>query len=234
MNQNINSNANILKQKLEEYGLISNPIYNLSSRCQLLNESFIKKESIRVYLKRDDELGGVIPNGTKMRKFASLIPMIIKKKPNEVAVIGGMNSNNVVGLCSLLIQHQIKPHVFLCSHHHQHQQQDPSNQNPIWHYKDSSNPLPIETNNNFFFLNLLLPKSQISFVSHLYWNQVEELIQNFYLKNGQKMKSKFVELILILILILFSEKIRKTRRYNYYSRRIKSSRINSRIINTFT
>lgn len=68
----------------------------------------------RVFMKRDDLLGGLVPNGTKLRKFASLLPAIQAARPPEVALIGSPSSNNVVGLTSLLRQLGIPVRTFLC------------------------------------------------------------------------------------------------------------------------
>ncbi len=64
------------------------------------------------YVKRDDELGFGI-TGTKFRKYRSLIPFLLKDRFDEVIVIGGMNSNNVLGLVQLLAENRLKPLLFL-------------------------------------------------------------------------------------------------------------------------
>jgi 1-aminocyclopropane-1-carboxylate deaminase len=64
------------------------------------------------YVKRDDELGFGI-TGTKIRKYRSLIPYLLKDRFDEVVVIGGMNSNNVLGLVQLFAENRLKPRLFL-------------------------------------------------------------------------------------------------------------------------
>jgi len=70
----------------------------------------------KVYLKRDDLLGGFIPNGTKVRKYASLLPHLIHTNHPSIpiGIIGGLNSNNVLSLSAFLRQHGLPSHLFLC------------------------------------------------------------------------------------------------------------------------
>lgn len=62
------------------------------------------------YLKRDDELG---LSGSKMRKFNSLITYLLQEGIEEAVVIGGLNSNHVLGITQLLIEKGIQPKLFL-------------------------------------------------------------------------------------------------------------------------
>lgn len=64
------------------------------------------------YVKRDDELSCTI-SGSKIRKFASLLPWILSQKQDFVSLIGGHNSNNVLGLTQLLIENGIFPHAYV-------------------------------------------------------------------------------------------------------------------------
>ena len=57
------------------------------------------------WIKREDESSFGI-SGSKKRKYASLIPFLKKNKFDCVGVIGGSNSNNVIGLVQLLIENQ--------------------------------------------------------------------------------------------------------------------------------
>ena len=68
--------------------------------------------NLNCYVKRDDELGFGI-SGSKFRKYRSLIPHILNNRFDEVAIIGGPTSNNVLGLSQLLIENRIPFHLFL-------------------------------------------------------------------------------------------------------------------------
>src|SRR5437016_4466946 len=86
------------------------PEYSLHSRVHPLRSySF---DEAKVFVKRDDELGFGI-SGSKMRKYSSLIPFLIAHKFQEVVLIGGAYSNNVLGLVQLLIENGIKATLFL-------------------------------------------------------------------------------------------------------------------------
>jgi len=86
-------------------------IYNLESRVHPL-----KMFGPGFYLKRDDELSSAV-SGSKLRKYASLIPYLLKNGAKDIAIIGSTQSNNVVGLSSALIEHGMCPHLFLLEHH---------------------------------------------------------------------------------------------------------------------
>ncbi len=87
-------------------------IIEKNSSSEFLVKSRIHKEpkyfkSNNLFMKRDDEIGFGI-SGSKVRKFASLIKSISDQKPDWVVVEGSLNSNNVLGLSSLLNSSNIK------------------------------------------------------------------------------------------------------------------------------
>ena len=84
--------------------------YPCRSRVHFLNT--FKNPGCSCYVKRDDELGFGCA-GSKMRKYRSLIAFLKTERCQEVAVIGGASSNNVLGLCQLLIENGIAPVLFL-------------------------------------------------------------------------------------------------------------------------
>lgn len=84
--------------------------YPVHSRVHPL-KSF-NTHAARCFVKRDDELGFGI-SGSKIRKYRSLVPFFLKNKIEEVIVIGGSNSNNVLGIVQLLIENKIRPTLFL-------------------------------------------------------------------------------------------------------------------------
>lgn len=63
-------------------------------------------EKVKVFLKREDELGFGI-SGCKRRKYLSLIPFLQAEKYELVHIIGGENSNNLVGLAQALNEAKI-------------------------------------------------------------------------------------------------------------------------------
>ena len=64
------------------------------------------------YIKREDELGFGI-TGSKLRKYSTLIPYLIKEEIEEVIVIGSAFSNHVLGIVQLLIENGIRSTLFL-------------------------------------------------------------------------------------------------------------------------
>ncbi len=106
------------------------------------------------YVKRDDELGFGI-SGTKVRKYRSLLPFLLKERFDEVIVIGGVNSNNVLGLVQLLIENRIAPRLFLRG--------------------DPSRP----TVGNGFLTRMLVSESVVRWLSREEWTHVEELAHQY-------------------------------------------------------
>lgn len=77
------------------------------------------------YVKRDDELGGVFCNGSKLRKYASLLPALItlRQETNRyykeerlpaIGVVGGEDSNHLLSLTTLLLEQefQVQPILY--------------------------------------------------------------------------------------------------------------------------
>jgi len=65
-----------------------------------------------IWVKRDDELSFGV-SGTKLRKHASIIPFLKQQGIEEVVVIGGANSNNVLSAAQTLTENHIKITPFL-------------------------------------------------------------------------------------------------------------------------
>ncbi len=82
--------------------------FNLESRIHRLRW-FDRSD---IWVKRDDELSFGI-SGTKLRKHASIIPALQKKGIEEVVVIGGAHSNNVLSTAQTLTENGIKMTPFL-------------------------------------------------------------------------------------------------------------------------
>ena len=81
-----------------------------TSRIHIL-PSFCRP-SCQVYLKREDESGFGI-SGYKKRKFASLLPYLLKNEIEEVILIGSAYSNHVIGILQLLNENRISYQLVL-------------------------------------------------------------------------------------------------------------------------
>ncbi len=82
--------------------------FNLQSRIHRL-QWFGRSD---IWVKRDDELSFGV-SGTKLRKHASIIPVLKKGEIDEVVVIAGANSNNVLSAAQTLTENGIKIIPFL-------------------------------------------------------------------------------------------------------------------------
>lgn len=114
-----------LKQYIDSF---EHADYPQTSRVHKLN-------GLNGYVKREDELGFGI-SGSKIRKFRTLIPFLLKNGIEEAAILGGPFSNNVLSIVQLLIENRIQPKLFL---------------------KGKPNAEPI---GNHFLLNLFVSESQ--------------------------------------------------------------------------
>lgn len=115
----------------------------------------VQRPGLQLYLKRDDEAGGLIAAG-KLRKYASLLPALSAQGVQQAAIIGSTNSNNLVGLAQLLIQRGIRPVPFVLEGHHDGQ--------------------------NAFFLRLLVPESDWVQVPRAAWPQVAQQAETWRIK----------------------------------------------------
>jgi len=101
------------------------------------------------FLKRDDELSFSI-SGSKMRKYLSLLPYLKKENIQELFLIGGGYSNNILGLTQLLIENGIKPTLLL------------------------RKPADESLQGNRFFIELLVHKNTIHWIDRKKWPLVAE------------------------------------------------------------
>lgn len=108
-----------------------------------------------VWIKREDESGFGI-SGSKKRKYASLIPFLIQSKFECIGLIGGTNSNNIIGLVQLLRENQLPFMLFLKKNH--------SNTNQ----------------GNGFLLHLLVHESEICWIESSEWPNAEMLAKNAF------------------------------------------------------
>ncbi len=123
--------------------------YPTQSRCHPLN-SFPKG----CFVKRDDELGFGVA-GSKIRKYSSLIPHLLKNNYEEALLIGGPNSNHIVGFSQLLIENRIIPRLFL---------------------RKAADEI---VRGNALLTSLLVDTSQVHWVSRMDWSNVENIVNEF-------------------------------------------------------
>ncbi|KTD22578.1 hypothetical protein [Legionella londiniensis] len=81
--------------------------WNLNTRVHALNGF-----PPNCYVKRDDELSCGI-SGTKLRKYASLMPFLIQRRVKHLLVIAGSQSNNLLAAVQLARENGMKITAFL-------------------------------------------------------------------------------------------------------------------------
>ncbi|MBF8278374.1 MAG: 1-aminocyclopropane-1-carboxylate deaminase [Candidatus Brocadiaceae bacterium] len=101
-----------------------------------------------IWVKRDDELSFGV-SGTKLRKHASIIPFLKQQGIEEVVVIGGANSNNVLSAAQTLTENRIKITLFLLGP-------------------------PTRKQGNLRLLSLFVDDSDIHWFSRAQWGRCEE------------------------------------------------------------
>lgn len=102
------------------------------------------------WILREDESGFGI-SGTKRRKMASLIPWLQQHQIDQVAVIGGANSNHVVAVALALNEAKIRVQGFLLE----------GREGP--------------KRGNAMLASLLIPEEQITRISRSDWTDVEQM-----------------------------------------------------------
>jgi len=121
----------------------------------------------KLFVKREDELGSGI-SGSKLRKFASLIPALKAREIDEVALIGGPNSNNLVGLLQVLKEANILPWLFIRQAADQ------------------------QLRGNALLLDLLIDKSQVTYIQRSEWENVESIAADFLKKRDNTGATTFL------------------------------------------
>lgn len=106
-----------------------------------------------IWVKRDDELGFGV-SGTKLRKHASIIPSLKEKGIEEVVVIGGANSNNVLSAAQTLRENNIKMTPFLLGP-------------------------PSQKLGNVKLLSLFVDNSEIHWISRSQWANCENFVNTY-------------------------------------------------------
>ena len=113
-----------------------------------------------IFAKREDE-SGFGTSGTKRRKFASLIPFLIKNKIELSLLVGGAHSNHILSLIQLMREYQLPFKLFL----------------------KTNKQLNIQ--GNAFLIRLLEEEKEINFISGNDWPQVVEITNAFGQMSGK-------------------------------------------------
>jgi len=133
--------------------------FNLQSRIHRL-QWFGRSD---IWVKRDDELSFGV-SGTKLRKHASIIPVLKQEEIGEVVVIGGANSNNVLSAAQTLTENGIKITPFLLGP-------------------------PSQKQGNSRLLSLFVDDEDIHWISRQQWTERETQINSYVDgKKGQGIK----------------------------------------------
>jgi 1-aminocyclopropane-1-carboxylate deaminase len=106
------------------------------------------------FVKREDELGFGI-SGTKVRKYLSLLPLILQERPDEVIVIGSAYSNHVLSFSQLLRENRIDPLLFLLG--------DPT----------------CKMQGNLLYSALIADPKNIHWFSRSKWSRIDQIAQTF-------------------------------------------------------
>ncbi len=106
-----------------------------------------------IWVKRDDELSFGV-SGTKLRKHASIIPSLKQQGIEEVVVIGGANSNNVLSAAQTLTENNIKITPFLLGP-------------------------PSQKLGNSKLFSLFVDDSEIHWISRAQWADCEDLVNKY-------------------------------------------------------
>ncbi len=106
-----------------------------------------------IWVKRDDELSFGV-SGTKLRKHASIIPSLKQNGIEEVVVIGGSHSNNVLSAAQTLTENNIRITPFLLGP-------------------------PSQKLGNAKLFELFVDDSEIHWISRAHWSHCEDLVNNY-------------------------------------------------------
>lgn len=130
-------------------------MWHLSSRVHKLNH--FPNDGVACYVKRDDELGCGI-SGTKMRKYASLMPILVERGIRHLIIIAGPQSNNLLAALQMARESKMRVTAFLIQSRHQ------------------------KIQGNYKLSRLFLHEHEIVWIDRKDWPRVDELA-NAYLAN---------------------------------------------------
>lgn len=133
-------------------------MFYLQSRIHKLNQF----PNSQCYIKRDDELSFGI-SGSKLRKYASLIPYMQKNHYQGWVVIAGQQSNNLLACLQLSREFQIDCYPFILKSHEQ------------------------KTKGNFKFSSLFLEPQNTTWIERQDWPNVQDSANQFIEKHPDKL-----------------------------------------------
>ena len=147
-----------------------------------------------LYVKREDELSFSV-SGSKLRKYASILPVLKKKKDVTIALVGSAYSNHILSLVQLLKQEGLPYQLFL------------------------EKPKTSIAQGNFFFISLLLTPEEIIWIEKApeiltasWTSEWEKTLQQhfFWIPIGGCMKEGFLGALTLGLDILTNEQELKT------------------------
>lgn len=127
-------------------------MWSLSSRVHPLNH--FPHQGVSCFVKRDDELGCGI-SGTKIRKYASLVPYLRQQKISHLLIIAGPQSNNLLAALQVAREHGLKVTAFLLKPTHDRVQ------------------------GNFKLSLLFLNEKDICWIERQDWPQIKKITQRY-------------------------------------------------------
>ncbi len=131
------------------------------TRIHALDNYFPPHPKRKVFIKRDDELSSSII-GSKLRKYSSLLPYLEKENFDEVLIIGGAHSNNVLSLSQVLKEKRLFFKLMLLEHH-----------NPT-------------LQGNLLWTRMLVNEKNLIWVKRKDWAEVEEKAQEYVEEEKRK------------------------------------------------
>ena len=129
--------------------------WNLTSRVHRLNQ--FPNEGVDCYVKRDDELGSGI-SGSKLRKYASLMPILLNKGIRNLIIIAGPQSNNLLAALQMAREFNLSVTAFLIK------------------------PWTSVIQGNFKLSRLFLDEKDIIWVNRDQWAQVEYMAEEYLMR----------------------------------------------------
>lgn len=119
------------------------------------------------YVKREDELGFGV-SGSKIRKYLSLLPSILRHLPDEAILIGSAYSNHILSLSQLLKENGIEPILFVLG--------------------DKNCKLQ----GNLLYSTLIASTRNIHWASRGNWTQIDKIAEDFAKTRRQEHKKVIV------------------------------------------
>jgi 1-aminocyclopropane-1-carboxylate deaminase len=110
--------------------------------------------SAHCYVKREDELCFGI-SGTKVRKYLSLLPSILKNLPDEAVLIGSAYSNHILSFSQILRENGIEPLLFILGDEN------------------------CKMQGNLLYTAAIAKRENIQWVSRAKWHEIDQIAASF-------------------------------------------------------